>query len=170
MLPKASKATVSWARSPSAAGRCPLTCEEEEEAPDWLANSPKGSANVWLRRLTSPRVVLTCCSLTTTCACRVLTQTNRIGHAHGEPRGCRGASLVRPLPEPLPCLRCRQAISAVPCTLAHWANIITKLNSTNTRHLYYRRSTTTTSWPCHSKRLPMSHQTIHHAAPPRCRN
>eukprot|EP00964_Phaeocystis_antarctica_P134136 scaffold98368_cov61-Phaeocystis_antarctica.AAC.5 len=30
-----------WARSPSAVGRCPLTCEEEE-APDWLANSPKG--------------------------------------------------------------------------------------------------------------------------------
>ena len=32
----------SWARSPSAVGRRPLTCEEEE-ASDWLANSPKGT-------------------------------------------------------------------------------------------------------------------------------
>ena len=32
---------LSSARSPSAVGRCLLTCEEEE-APDWLANSPKG--------------------------------------------------------------------------------------------------------------------------------
>eukprot|EP00964_Phaeocystis_antarctica_P139353 scaffold104122_cov60-Phaeocystis_antarctica.AAC.2 len=31
-----------WARSPSAVGKCPLTYEEEEEVPDWLANSPKG--------------------------------------------------------------------------------------------------------------------------------
>ena len=30
-------------RSPSLVGRCPLTCEEEEEAPDWLANRPKGT-------------------------------------------------------------------------------------------------------------------------------
>ena len=33
--------SLSSARSPSAVGRCLLTCEEEE-APDWLANSPKG--------------------------------------------------------------------------------------------------------------------------------
>eukprot|EP00964_Phaeocystis_antarctica_P007863 scaffold4234_cov64-Phaeocystis_antarctica.AAC.3 len=41
------KAAPAWARSPSAVGRCPLT-REEEEAPDWIANSPKGTRQLKL--------------------------------------------------------------------------------------------------------------------------